>query len=201
MNPLLQQIFSKWYHPTTTDNKISGASSQAGTVVLRKQMLDLFERHHIKSVFDAGCNDCNWMEIISKTVDYCGGDISAAMVNDVKTNYPNLKVFVHDITSDPVPDVDLLFVRDVAIHFNNNHKLAVWQNWYCSNVEWIMITHCPDQTINQDFQYQDDQFPFASANWQIDPWNFPSPIDAAYEYNPEGRCMALWNRNQFQGIL
>lgn len=201
MNPLLQTIFSNWYHPTTTDNKTSGASSQSGTVNLRKQMLDLFEKYNIKSVFDAGCNDCNWMSTISHAIQYYGGDISPAMIDDVKINYPNLQVSVHDITSDPVPEVDLLFVRDVAIHLNNNDKLAVWRNWYQSKVEWIMITHCPDQLINQDFQYQEDQFPFASANWQIDPWNFPSPVDSAYEYNPGGRCMAMWNRSQFRGIL
>lgn len=201
MNKFLQRLFTNWYHPDQTDNKVGGASSLAGTVKLRDQLVELFKRRQIKSIFDAGCNDCNWMNRISEYVEYHGGDISLGMIAEAWRNYPELDIILHDITTDPVPAVDLLFVRDVAIHLNNEDRLKLWKNWYNSNVAWIMITHCQDEFDNQDIEYKDNQFPFSSVNWEIDPWNFPVPIDSVYEYKPGGRCMALWHRDQFKGIL
>lgn len=202
MNKELQKIFSVIYSPLLTENDVDGASSELGTRALRDKIVELFNRHKIKSIFDAGCNDCNWMQIISQYVEYKGGDISLAMVADVWRWYPELDVIVHDVTTDPIPDVDLLFVRDVAIHLNNDDKLKLWQNWFSSHVPWILITHNRGEvTQNEDTQYIINKLPFAVADWEIAPWNFPAPLDAVDEYGPGGRCMALWHRDQLKGIL
>jgi len=201
MNLFLQRLFSSWYHHALTNNKIDGASSVAGTVKLRDQLVELFNRHHVKSIFDAGCNDCNWMSRVSEYVEYHGGDISLGLVSDTWQNHPGLDVILHDITTDPIPMVDLLFVRDVAIHLNNEDRLKLWENWFNSGIPWILITHNVDHGQNQDIEYSTQQFPFSFVNWQLDPWNFPSPIDSVYEYEPGGRCMALWHRDQFKEIL
>lgn len=206
MNKDLQKIFSVIYSPLLTENSISGASSESGTRELRDKMVDLFERHGVKSIFDAGCNDCNWMKIISQYVNYKGGDISLAMVADVWRWFPELDVIIHDVTTDPIPDVDLLFVRDVAIHLNNKDRLCLWKNWFSSNVPWILITHNRGEvTHNEDVEYTIDRLPialpFAPVDWEIDPWDFPAPIDAIDEYLPGGRCLGLWHRDQFKGIL
>lgn len=202
MNNELQKIFSTFYSPLLTDNKVSGASSEAGTRNLRDRLVDLFSRHNIRSIFDAGCNDCNWMKIISEYVDYKGGDISLAMVADVWRWHPDLDVILHDITTDAIPDVDLLFVRDVAIHLNNKDRMCLLKNWLSSNVPWILITHSPGETIdNAEAQYIPNKLPFAAVDWELTPWNFPPPVDRADEYDPGGRCMALWHRDQLKGIL
>lgn len=202
MNNELQRIFTCFYSPLLTDNKVDGASSEAGTRKLRDQIVALFEKYKVKSIFDAGCNDCNWMQIISQYVEYKGGDISLAMVADVWRWFPDLDVIVHDVTTDSIPSVDLLFVRDVAIHLNNKDKMCLWQNWFNSNVPWILITHNRGEvSCNEDAQYVENKLPFAAVDWEIAPWNFPAPIDAIDEYLPGGRCMALWHRDQFKGIL
>lgn len=201
MNPALQDIFSSWYHPSKTNNKVDGASSKSGTQQIRKLMIELFDRYQIKKIFDAGCNDCNWMYLLSEHIEYQGGDISPSMIAGVKADYPDLNVAVHDITSDPIPSVDLLFVRDVAIHLNNQDRRKLWENWYNSNVPWILITHIQDCSVNSDIEYVDNQFPFSAVNWELDPWNFPQPTDLIDEYGPNGRCLALWHRAQFEGIL
>ena len=200
MNLALQKIFSKHYSPLLTQNHTHGASSRSGTRDLRDRIEKLFYRHSVKSIFDAGCNDCNWMIIMAQYVEYKGGDISLAMVANVWREYPELDVVLHDITTDPIPTVDLLFVRDVAIHLNNQDKRRLWENWFASNVPWILITHNKEVTENTDFQYS-TQFPFASANWELDPWMFPAPLDSVDEYESKGRCLGLWHRDQFKGIL
>lgn len=201
MNFTLQKIFSTFYSPQLTENHKPGASSVAGTQELRGRIVELFERHNIKSIFDAGCNDCNWMKIVSLYVDYKGGDISLAMVADNWSRNPELDIILHDVTTDPIPTVDLLFVRDVAIHLNDSDKLNVWRNWVNSDVPWILITHNKEIHYNKDAQYQPGQLLVEQANWELAPWNFPPPLDFVDEYGPNGRCMGLWHKDQFKGIL
>ena len=199
MNLTLQKIFSKLYSPTHTAGNLSGASSVPGTQRLRNNIIELFERHNISSIFDAGCNDCNWMKIVSQFVQYQGGDISLAMVADAWHRHPELDIVLHDVTTDPVPKVDLLFVRDVAIHLNNHDRRQLWLNWYHSNVPWILITHQTHIDQNTDIEYSAEHFPFSAVNWQVVPWNFPVPLDQATDIDANN--MSLWHRDQFKEIL
>lgn len=201
MNPSLQKIFAQWYTPELLNNSVEGASSVAGTEKIRKEILELIQRRQISSLFDAGCNDCGWMSLIAKHVDYQGGDISHVLINTIAKQHPELKISVHDITTDPIPKVDLLFCRDVTIHLSNQDRRRLWQNWYNSSVPWILTTHIQDCFENLDITYQDDEFPWAPVNWEISPWMFPKPVEIIDEYGPHGRCLALWNRSQFEGIL
>jgi hypothetical protein len=206
MNLQLQKLFSIIYTPSQTDNKVNGASSIDGTHNLRNLIDTLFKKHNIRSIFDAGCNDCGWMLrlIDLSKVKYQGGDISLAMVADIWRWQPKLDVQVHDATTDPLPTVDLLFVRDVAIHLNNQDKRKLWQNWIASDIPWILITHNLEIKegieTNEDFEYG-STLPHASANWEMEPWSFPPPTDIIWEYGENGRALGLWHRNQLAHLL
>lgn len=197
MNLQLKQIFERWYSPELLAND-SGASSVSGTALLRGLLIDLFQQHNIQSVFDAGCNDCNWASLLCQHVNYQGGDISESLIADARSRYPMLDLQVHDITTDPLPAVDLLLCRDVAIHLNTQHKQQLWINWYRSHIPWILITHHYDQNNNQEVDYHNG-FPFAFVNWQATPWHFPEPVHTVHD--PGSNSLALWHRTQFEGIL
>jgi SAM-dependent methyltransferase len=197
MNPDLQRIFTLYYSPIIQAGQDRGASSWDYTRKMRDEFPDFVNRHGIRSMFDAGCNDCSWSFKLAELVDYQGGDISLAMVAHAWSTKPWLDVKVHDVTSDPIPCVDLLWVRDVAIHLNNRDKHRMLANWYQSRVPWIMLTQIPEAEHNIDFDYADG-FPWAAVNWQQSPWCFPDPVDYIRE-QPEGeRRMALWHRDQFR---
>jgi hypothetical protein len=213
MNSHLQKIFTKLYSPEYTANSESGASSVQDTRDIRQSIENLFVQYNIKSMFDAGCNDCEWMSrLVGNThVAYQGGDISLAMVAHAWKTRPNLDVRLHDATSDPFPQVDLLFVRDVAIHLNNADKKKLWQNWLDSDIPWILITH--NKEINPDNKPPTDAFysnkdieysqtlPEAMANWELEPWCFPTPTEQIWEYGMNGKCLALWHRTQVENLL
>jgi SAM-dependent methyltransferase len=199
MNLNLQKLFSLLYGPDRSDNSV-GASSISGTAQLRENIIALLKKHQIKSMFDAGCNDCNWSQFLAESIDYKGGDVSLAMVAHVWDKRSWLDVKLHDATTDPFPDADVLFVRDVAIHLNNLDKMKLWNNWYSSTIPWILITHNLEVDTNTDFEYS-NQFPWSPANWERTPWNFSAPVDHVWEYGPNSRCMALWHRDQFRNIL
>ena len=199
MNYKLQKLFQSFYTPKLTQTEYDSVTDTAN---LRQRVISLFKKHNITSIFDAGCNDCIWMnELLNNIeIDYQGGDISPDMVEYVQTTFPSRTVGVHDATTDTFPSVDLLFIRDVAIHLNNADKRKLWNNWIDSNIPWILITHNRETNCNNNIEYT-DEFPFASCNWQLEPWELPEPVDQAWEYDAGGRCMALWNRTQFKGKL
>lgn len=203
MNLQLQRLFSLAYTPEQQAREDRAASSIAHTQKLRDELPMLFARHGIVSMFDAGCNDCSWSSRLANTIEYHGGDISLAMVARVWREHPELDVVLHDVTTDALPMVHVLFVRDVAIHLNNQDKLRLLRNWLLSQIPWLMITQDYHETCNRDFDYDKVDFPLGWVNWSLDPWNFPEPMDSIYEFNnnQSGRCMALWHRDQIRGML
>lgn len=178
-----------------------GSSSLTGTEILRKQLPELFKKYNINSMFDAGANDAAWQAVtLANTILYSAGDRNPIMVKIAKTAHPHLNIIIHDITVDPLPQVDLLFVRDVAIHLNNQGKRDMINNWKSSNIPWLLITQLNYAEQNLDFEYSQDHFPFAEINWLLPPWNWPEPIASVVDTMPElpnsTRVMGLWNRNQ-----
>jgi len=202
LNFQLQKLFSLAYTPQQQAKENRGASSIEGTQKLRDELPELFSRYGIKSMFDAGCNDCTWASRLESSIDYHGGDISLSMVASVWNTYPHLNVVLHDVTSDPLPDVDVLFVRDVTIHLNNVDKINLLTNWLNSNIPWLLITHDEYETQNQDIDYSQVNFPVVGVNWNLSPWNFPTATARIYEFykDESGRCMALWHQDQIKAL-
>lgn len=172
------------------------SSSIKGTAYLVSQLPALFKKHNITSIFDAGANDSAWQkDTLTKLVKYSAGDHNPIMVELAKKS--NIDSIVHDVRIDPLPNVDALFIRDVAIHMNNYNKKLMIQNWLNSNVPWILMTHIDNIQENMDFEHADDKFPFAEINWKLSPWNFPEPVDFVVDLWPNSyRYLALWNRSQ-----
>ncbi len=205
MNKFLQKLFTKFYNVNTVpEDSRRGASSIEYTQKLRDQIYLIFKKHKICSMFDAGCNDCTWVSLLGNEIEYHGGDISLSMVSEAWIKYPSLDVILHDATSDPFPSVDVLFVRDVAIHLSQHDKWKLLNNWVVSGIPWILITHDPAVMENNDLEYDIElnKFPIATVNWLLDPWKFPEPIDCVYEMSENGgRSMALWHIDQLRGKL
>jgi hypothetical protein len=200
MNDFLQQLFSSLYNELTVPpDHLRGASSTEYTQKLRHLMLDIFTKYNIRSMFDAGCNDCTWMSRLID-IEYHGGDISPSMVSQACATHPGINATIHDATTDPFPMVDLLFVRDVTIHLSQQDKLKLLNNWVASGIPWLMITQDPDIDKNIDTTY--DSFPLALVNWHLDPWNFHAPTDLVYEMlTNQGKSMSLWHVNQLRTII
>ena len=196
MNNELMKLMTLNFNPKQqAQDKDRGGSSYEHVSKLIAELFPLFKKHNIQSIFDAGCNDCRIGLAISPTIMYYGGDISATMVADSWQKRPQFDIRLHDVTTDLLPKVDLLFVKDVTIHLNTENKQQVINNWLSSDIPWLLITHDEFETENKDFMYN-GQFPFAQVNWELPPWNFPKPTDVIYEISFAGRCMALWHRDQ-----
>jgi len=174
-----------------------GSSSLEGTAVLRSQLSKLWPKYNIQKIFDAGAYDAAWqVQTIAKEVQYSAGEINSELVAFGQQNYTGLDIVEFDITEDRLPDVDLLFIRDLTIHLNNKQKIKVVQNWLNSNITYLLISHNQGALINEEIDLSGNIFPFADVNWQLPPWNWPAPLENLWEMGPNGRAMSLWHRSQ-----
>lgn len=177
-----------------------GASSISGTQRLRSQLPDLFKKYNIKSMFDAGCQDCAWAHLLSELVEYQGGEIDPVLVSVAKANYPTINIVEFNILTDNFPLVDLLFARDITIHFSNIEKQLFLQNFKKSGIPWLLVTQLHEATVNTDI-VSEYLIRTAITNWCLPPWNWPAPQDNVWEFAPGGRSMSLWHRDQIQDLI
>jgi hypothetical protein len=202
MNSDLQKLFTRFYNPQDQASEpMRGPSSLAGTKKIRDELWLLFEQHGICSMFDAGCNDCAWAQAIDSRIIYSGGDISAEIIADAHCKFPDLNVQVFDVTTDPIPAVDVLFVRDVAIHLCHADKLRMLHNWLDSSVPWLLTTTDLAHQANIEIEHDANGFPWAGINWQLPPWNFPEPSGYIVEQEYATRRLALWHRDQLKDLI
>lgn len=189
-----------------------GSSSLAGTAHLCRQLPEIFNKHNIRSMFDAGANDAAWQaRTLAHMVEYHAGERNAPIVAVAKKIFPDIDICVHDMTQDPFPKVDLLFVRDAAIHLNNFYKHCLLKNWLNSEIPWLMITQINDCRLNTDQDQTPGQWYAADVNWHLEPWNFPPAREYVEDLHPEAidflgpnvpiqRFMCLWHRDQIKII-
>lgn len=150
-------------------------------------------------MFDAGCQDCCWSYLITDQVSYQGGDISESLVRQAKMRHPDLEICVHDVTNDPLPAVDMLLLRDVAIHLSDADKRRAIKNWVASQIPWLLMTHTAHIKHNAPINYEDG-FPWAAVNWTIDPWNFPAPIVGVDDCMLGDQRLGLWHRDDIKDL-
>jgi len=114
------------------------------TVNLRKELPIIFEKYNIKTVFDGACGDYNWMKEVVKETDitYIGGDIVGPVMKECNKKYGSDKVsFLEmDMTTDPLPDVDLMICRQVLFHLSYRSLNDFFQNFSRSNIKYILTT-------------------------------------------------------------
>jgi hypothetical protein len=177
-----------------------GTSSIPGTEILRYQLPELFKQYNIQSMFDAGCQDCEWAHLLSEFVEYHGGEIDPKLVDVAKSKHSNLDVVKFNILTDQFPYVDLLFVRDVTIHFSNDEKKMFLKNFKNSNIPWLLITHLPEALFNTNI-VPDILIQTTITNWCLPPWNWPAPQANAWEFGAYGRSMSLWHQDQIQDLI
>ena len=168
------------------------------------KLIALYKKYNVTSVFDSGCKDRHWMKHVDYTgngIKYIGGDISQHMVDISRNLFPDLEIIQHDATSDPFPDVDLLFSSDVMIHVNNEDKLKFLKNFCNSNIKYLLMTDSNQARPNLDIKYDDHMtFPFEEVNWYLEPWSFPTAIDFINDDKNDQR-LRLWTKNQIKQAI
>lgn len=207
----LQAVFERkvWTKGSEGATRSGGGSTLEMTQNLRQALPRLFQTLGVKSFLDAPCGDWFWMQHVDLNgIDYIGGDISSEVVqaNAKRFSRPGLRFIHHDITSDPLPTVDLMLCRDCLMHLTDDLRWAFFRNFAGSDCRFLLTTvhHVAENNpLSESGQ-------FRRFNPMCAPFNLPQALDMIPETRaslpkevltnqvaaPNQRSVGLWSRAQ-----
>ena len=129
-----KDTFTKIYETNHWDGEqsISGTGSDdSQTQTIVNAIGSLIEELNIKSILDLPCGDFRWMKSVNmEDVNYIGADIVDEIIENNSKMYANDKIrfSVINLLSDPLPQSDLLLVRDCLVHLSFKDIYTAMQN-------------------------------------------------------------------------
>ena len=190
----MQEIFSRIYVNNSWGDpeSVSGrGSSLARTRVIREALPVLLKNVGARSMLDAACGDFNWMRGVELDgIQYIGCDVVAELIalNQRLYGAEGRSFVVLDVTSAPVPKVDLILCRECFIHFSFKDIAAAIANFKRSNSTFLLATTHVSVRENENIQTG----AWRSVNLQISPFNLPPPVRLITEDPELGKCLGLW---------
>jgi hypothetical protein len=171
---------------------VSGRGSTLGhTEVIRRTLRTLLESIEAKSLLDAPCGDFNWMRYVDLgEIEYLGADVVPELIAHNRRAYEThgRSFVVLDITSDQLPQVDIILCRDCLIHFSSKHIHAAIANFKRSNSRYLLATTHAGVSENREIRSGDRR----SVNLELPPFNFPPPLQLITEDEELGKHLGLW---------
>lgn len=193
----MKEIFTKIYEENlwcSPESKSGPGSSLDSTEVLRKELPVLFKKFDITSILDIPCGDFNWMRHVDfNEIKYTGADIVEPLIESNKERFPEHDFKVLDLVNDPLPAVDLIFVRDCLGHLSNRNVLQAIANMRKSGSKYLLATSFTVWSQNPDIV----DGGWKCINLMIEPFNLV-PFYLINEECKEGypfytnKCMILF---------
>lgn len=192
----LKQKFTAIYetHYWVDDQSRSGGGSNLyATEKIRQAIPALFEKYGIRSILDIPCGDFVWFKEMKLNLDsYVGGDIVPPLIATVADKYssPTRCFRVMDLTRDPLPDCDLILVRDCFIHLSFHSIFEALNNIMRSNISYLLTTHHGEVAVNSDL----GTHVCRPINLYASPFKFPPAIELIEDYAKglEPHHLGLW---------
>lgn len=177
---------------------LSGPGSELKqTDQIIKELPCIFKKYNIKCFFDVPCGDFFWMKNVVNNCNtkYIGGDIVDKIVTINKKNNKDIEFIKFNICNDKIPDdVDLIFIRDLFVHFSYENIKKSIENIKKSNVKYIMMT----TFINRVNTELPTKWPWRPLCFFNQPFNFPKPKELINELCSEDfpnnldKSLGLW---------
>jgi hypothetical protein len=176
---------------------VSGAGSTlAATIVIRDTLPDVIRDLGIRSILDIPCGDFHWMRDTYLPLDlYIGADIVEELIvfNTEVYSTAARKFIVCDLTTDTLPNVDMIFCRDCLFHFSFYDIFRTIVNVRRSKAQFFFTTTNPNLERNIDVVTGE----WRPLNLQIPPFSFPKPLllvdeDPTDKKDIADKHMALW---------
>ncbi|MEM7498712.1 MAG: class I SAM-dependent methyltransferase [Pseudomonadota bacterium] len=123
---------------------VSGrGSTMAATEHIRPGLEALVRTLGIRRYIDAPCGDFNWMRHVDLDgASYLGLDVVESLVADNNARFasPSHRFAVANIIEDPLPVGDLIVIRDLVQHLENDQILSILANICRSGIGHAAIT-------------------------------------------------------------
>ncbi|MEM8933655.1 MAG: class I SAM-dependent methyltransferase, partial [Acidobacteriota bacterium] len=172
-------------------------STVARTAAFLDSLVDLLARFEIESLLDAPCGDGNWIgPVVNAVEQYVGLDIVPELVAMSSKRHagPGRRFVCADLTTDPLPRVDLVLCRDGLVHLAFADIARALDNVRRSGARFLLTTTFVDHAANDDIVTG----AWRPLNLELTPFEFPPPLASIDERctHTEGRYrdkrLALW---------
>ena len=194
------EIFREFYRTNAwrSVESVSGTGSTlSATTMIRAALPQIINEFGITTMLDIPCGDFNWMKEIDLPLDfYIGADIVKEVINRNTTYYSNSarRFMIRDLTSDLLPEVEMIFCRDCLFHFSFDDISRAIANVRRSNSKFFLTTTNPHLRRNRDVVTGE----FRPLNLEIPPFSFPKPLmvideDPTDKQHIVDKHMALWH--------
>ncbi len=196
----------------SSNESVSGLGSEKkNTINIEKEIVHIINKYQIKSVLDAPCGDFNWIKnVLNKDLNYTGGDIVKEIIdqNIMKFKEKNLKFIKLDITSENLPEADLMICRDCLIHFSLKNIKLFLENFKNSNINYILLTTYKLKDKNKvitNIDIPDGEF--REIDLTQPPFSFPKPVYEILDKdelnkNSNFNCfLNLYSKNQIEKLV
>jgi SAM-dependent methyltransferase len=180
------------------DESISGPGSTLDqTAVLRTSLPDVLHELRVTSMLDIPCGDWNWMSQVDLGDRHVlAADILPDLVMANKQKFPGRAEFLLlDAMRDQLPQVDLIFCRDLLVHLSYRQIAATLANLRRSGSRYLMTTTFTGSAReNQDISVGG----WRPLNLELPPFSLPAPNLVINERCTEGdgifddKSMAVW---------
>jgi hypothetical protein len=195
----MRNVFTEIYR----NNSFGGIDSRSGTGSdliqtdeIRRSLPGLLKDISAKTVLDIPCGDFHWMKDVELGARYIGADIVAELIEQNQKLYGNeCRSFTTlDLVTDKLPKVDLIFCRDVLVHFSFEDIFSALRNIKCSDSNFLLTTTFTGRDSNTDIVTGQ----WRPLNLEKPPFALPSPILIINEKCTEGdgswgdKSLGLW---------
>jgi hypothetical protein len=173
----MAEVFRKIYVENVWGSEVSHSGTGSDleqTAVIRETLLVLIRELGVRTMLDVPCGDFHWMQRVDLDVDYIGADVVVDLIEANQANFGSdrRRFQVVNIADDDLPRVDLVFCRDLLVHFSFADALRAIANLKRSGSTWLLTTTFTDRSDHCDIATGQ----WRAINLQIPPFNFPAPL-------------------------
>lgn len=150
-------IFDKIYKRGGWSNKGSGPGSDPNVYKEYASVVSNIIKFtpNIKTILDVGCGDFKIMTSVDMSnKEYVGIDVSQTIINENNKLYSkeNIKFLNLDVTSDEIPEADIIIIKDVLQHLPNDMVKNIL-NLVKTKCKYALITNdYTDKNLNNDIE-------------------------------------------------
>lgn len=175
---------------------VSGPGSNLkATEVLRDDLPGFLARHDFSSLLDIPCGDYVWQAHMKwpAQLEIIAADIVPEIVENLDEMYADGDWRVLDATTDKLPKVDVILVRDLLVHFSDADIKKALKNFRASGSKYLLSTTFPGA------KWQDIQ----TGEWHIVDlaqfrYGLGKPIELLAEHSSKdfsNKSLGLWRLN------
>jgi len=193
----LDTIFTNFYnenHWASKESRSGSGSTLIETNYIRKELPNILITYNIKTMLDIPCGDFHWMNTLDlKGIKYTGADIVEQLIKANQSKYGSDNFIKLDITQDKLSRVDLVFCRDLFVHFSYENILLALKNIQKSESTYLLMTTFPKCHKNTNIK----NGLWRKIDFTKKPFNFPPPIfylNEKYHEMPiyEDKELGMW---------